>query len=252
MRLTDVDTPALVWDLDVVERNLERMGRLVSSHGVAHRPHAKSHKTWELAAMQREAGAIGHTVAKVGEAEVMVQGGFGDLLIAYPVLGTSKINRIAHLLDAGADITIAVDSLEVARAASADLGRPAAAGGPSRKRLGILIEIDSGFGRCGVQDTEQALELAGGISRLPGVELRGVMGFAGQAYGETDTGLRRRIGREEGRQAADVARALAAAGHEAPVVSVGCTPSTYGAVEADGVSEVRAGVYVFNDRKQAT
>src|SRR5579859_3604159 len=144
----DLDTPAAVVDLDRVERNLERMAEYCREAQVNLRPHTKSHKTPELARMQVAHGARGITVAKVGEAEVMSQAGFDDLFIAYPVLGESKYRRLFEVMNT-AQVRIGLDSYEVARAASdffAVRGR----------RLPVLIEVDSGFGRCGVQSLAEA------------------------------------------------------------------------------------------------
>jgi D-serine deaminase-like pyridoxal phosphate-dependent protein len=213
--------------------------------GVKLRPHTKAHKTPEIARLQIEHGASGLSVAKVGEAEVMASVGFDDLFIVYPVLGEPKHRRLLEVMD-HADVRIGLDSLEVARAASAFY---AARG----RKLNVLLEVDSGFGRCGVQSLDEAIVLADEIGELPGVKLVGVMGFGGQAYRAPDAQAVQAAGRREGVQAVEVANVLRQRGHTGVRdVSVGSSPSTPHAVEVEGVTEVRPGVYIFNDCKQVS
>ncbi|MBI2755639.1 MAG: alanine racemase [Chloroflexi bacterium] len=241
----DLDTPALVVDLDRLEANLARMAARCREAGVDLRPHTKTHKTPEIARLQVQHGARGMTVAKVGEAEVMAAAGFQDLFIAYPVLGDEKYRRLLRVMET-ADVRIGLDSYEVASAASSFFHARA-------RRLKVLLEIDSGFGRCGAQSLEEAEALADRIGDLPGVELVGVMGFGGHAYKETTPEGLASVGRREGMQAAEVAEALRKRGHSSVTnVSVGSSPSAPHAAGVAGVTEVRPGVYVFNDRKQVS
>lgn len=240
----DLDTPALLVDLDRLERNLARMARRCHDAGVKLRPHTKAHKTPDIARLQIERGATGLTVAKVGEAEVMADAGFTDLFVAYPVLGEEKYRRLLRVMEK-ADVRIGLDSYEVARAASTFFAS-------HRRRLKVLLEVDSGFGRCGVQSTEEAVALADRIADLRGVELIGVMGFAGQAYRASGRAELAAVGQREGLQAVEVADALRSRGHAIRDVSVGCSPSTPYAAGVGGVTEVRPGVYAFNDRKQVS
>ena len=243
--LWDLDTPALLVDVDRMNANLARMARRCVETGVRLRPHTKTHKTPEIARLQREHGASGISVAKVGEAEVMAAAGFDDLFVVYPVLGEEKYRRLLAVMER-ADARIGLDSYEVASAASQFFHAHG-------RRLKVLLEIDSGFGRCGMQSLEEAEAMADRIGDLPGVELVGVLGFGGHAYKATDLEGRAAVGRQEGLQAVEVAEALRRRGHTGVRdVSVGSSPSAPHAAGVTGVTEVRPGVYVFNDRKQVS
>jgi D-serine deaminase-like pyridoxal phosphate-dependent protein len=162
MRISELDTPALVVDLDVMERNLSQMAEYCHRHHLRLRPHTKTHKIPELAKKQIKSGAVGITVAKLGEAEVMVKAGLDDLLIAYPLVGPTKTHRLADLAQR-ARITVSLDSEEAARGISAAMVKRGS-------EVGVLVELDVGFGRCGVATEKDALALARKISSLPGLE----------------------------------------------------------------------------------
>lgn len=240
--LADLDTPALLVDLPRLRRNIAAMQAQARAAGVALRPHTKTHKSPMIARMQLAAGAQGITVAKVGEAEVMVEAGFTDLFIAYPLIGEQKYRRLLPLL-ARARIAVAADSLEGVRALAAFFG-------PQKVRLPVLVEVDTGFRRTGVQTDEEAVALAQAIAAAPGLEFGGLMEFGGQAYGACSADERRTIGHAEGARLAGVATRLAALGLRPPVVTTGSTPSMPFVAEVAGVTEVRPGVYVFGDLKQ--
>lgn len=241
----DLDTPSLLIDLDRLEANLKRMADRCHEAGVRLRPHTKTHKTPQIARMQLDFGASGLSVAKVGEAEVMAAAGFDDLFVVYPTLGDEKYRRLLQVMET-ADVRTAFDSYEVASAASAFFHRHG-------RRHKMVLEIDSGFGRCGVQSLEEAEALADRVGDLPGVELVGVMGFAGHAYRETTLEGVTAVGQKEGVQAAEVAAALRKRGHTGvTTVSVGSSPSAPHAARVSGVTEVRPGVYALNDRKQVS
>jgi D-serine deaminase-like pyridoxal phosphate-dependent protein len=243
--LWDLDTPVLVVDLDRLERNLDRMADRCRQAGVRLRPHTKAHKTPQIAALQVAHGAQGLSVAKVGEAEVMAAAGFDNLFVVYPILGEQKYRRLLPLMEQ-ADVRIGLDSLEVASVASEFFHAHG-------RRLKVLLEVDSGFGRCGVQSLDEAVTLADRMGELPGIELVGVMGFGGQAYRAPDLAAVAAIGQHEGVQATDVAAALRARGHTGVRdVSVGSSPSARHAIEVGGVTEVRPGVFIFNDCKQVS
>jgi D-serine deaminase-like pyridoxal phosphate-dependent protein len=239
----DLDTPVPLVDVQRLERNLARMAAIAAGSASARlRPHAKTHKTREVAQRQLELGATGITVAKVGEAEAMVAAGFDDLYIAYPLLGEQKLRRLLPLLDR-ARIRFNVESLRAALEASQFLERHG-------RVVDVCIEMDSA-GRSGLVDPEQAGRLADEIAALPGLNLVGVMNY-GNAYGTSEPDEQARIGREEGEFAVAVANRLRAAGHAIDVVSVGSTPTTRHAARVDGVTELRAGVYAFMDLKQVS
>src|SRR5579875_2973843 len=155
MHVTEVSTPAVVVDLDVLERNLERMSAYCAAHGLGLRPHTKTHKTLEVARMQLERGALGLTVAKVGEAEVMAESGASQILVAHPIVGEEKVRRLSALT-AKVDVLVALDSLVTAEG----LSRIAQQSGCT---FGVLVEFDSGSHRCGVSAGESCAELGKAI-----------------------------------------------------------------------------------------
>ena len=239
-----LDTPCLVLDLDVLDANIARMAGLARDAGVALRPHAKTHKLVEVARRQLNAGASGLTVAKLGEAELLAAHGIDDLLIAYPVWGAAKWERLARLAQS-ATIRVAADSLEVFAGMAAAAARRGAT-------VLVRIEVDTGYGRCGVQGPGEALRLATAVDRLPGLSLVGLLSFAGQTYAARgDDAIAAAAGADAARLL-EVAAVLRDAGFAVPEISVGSTPSaTRVGGLADGITEVRPGTYVFSDRDQA-
>jgi D-serine deaminase-like pyridoxal phosphate-dependent protein len=232
----DLETPALVVDLDRLTANVERMAAATRDQGLRLRPHAKTHKCLEVARLQLAAGAVGLTVATLSEAEVFAAGGCTDLFVAYPVHPTGAgAARLRHLLDS-ADLTVGVDTV----AGAAALAR-AADGRPVR----ALIEIDSGQHRTGVPPAD-TLDLARGCRDL-GLDVAGVFSHGGHAYG--GPGDRPRAATEEGAALAEAADRLREAGFDVRTVSAGSTPTT-GSPRPAQVTEERPGTYVFGDRQQ--
>src|ERR1043165_5272928 len=184
MLISELETPAVIVDLEVMERNLLRMADYCRAHQLLLRPHTKSHKIPELAKRQIASGATGITVAKLGEAEVMLKTGITDILIAYPIVGDEKTTHLAKLAEQ-ASISVALDSEEAARGISGAATRQGT-------RIGVLIEMDVGFGRCGLSHENDLLTLAQTITTLPGLEFRGLMFFPGhfQASPEQRAALR--------------------------------------------------------------
>lgn len=235
-------TPALVVDLDILEGNLARMAEWARQQGIKLRPHAKAHKCVEIARRQMELGACGLTVAKLGEAEVMIRAGFRDIFIAYQIIGQDKIERLIEMSREASLIT-AIDSPEGAEA----LDRAARAAGMA---LPVMIEIDSGLRRCGTLPGLPSLELARKVSRLPNLDLRGVFTHAGQAYAAASAAEVARIAREEAEAVAATAELLRTHGIPVPEVSIGSTPTAWASVDRSGVTEMRPGNYVFHDATQ--
>ena len=222
MLVEQLDTPALMLDLDALQENLARYQRYYDEHGIKLRPHVKTHKTLAIAAMQIDAGAAGLTCQKVGEAEVMVAGGLDvDILIPYNIIGAQKLDRLAALARQ-TPITVAADSAYVIRGYS-----EAATQGETS--LGVLIEFDCGQQRTGVTTVEQAVELGALAHSLPGLELRGIMGFP------TPPSLRPFL--------QEIIAAYAAAGLPCPVVSGGSTKCAMQAHEIPELTEYRIGEY---------
>jgi D-serine deaminase-like pyridoxal phosphate-dependent protein len=225
-----------------LDRNIERMAGLAARAGVALRPHAKTHKLLPVADRQLRAGCHGLTVAKLGEAELFARHGVRDIFIAYPVWGAAKWRRVCDLAE-GAEIRVGADSAEVFSGISAAAAQHGLV-------IPVRIEVDTGFGRCGVQSGDEALALAGEIAGLPGVRLAGVMSFAGQTYSAPSDG-RRAAALEDAARLVEAAELLRSHGFEVAEVSIGSTPSAAYVHEMTGVTELRPGTYVFSDRDQA-
>ena len=222
-------TPAVVVDLDVVERNIARVQGLCDAAGVANRPHIKTHKSPAIASMQRDAGARGITCQKIGEAEVMAEAGHDDILIAYNILGEEKLGRLGRLLSQ-VNVTAAVDNPTVV----AGLPEAAAIAG---RNLGVVVECDTGRKRAGVETVAEAVALAKDIASRPGLSFAGFMLYPPEnAMDETQAFLD---------EAAAGVRAL---GLEPQIVSSGGTPNLLNLGRIKGVTEHRAGTSVFNDR----
>jgi D-serine deaminase-like pyridoxal phosphate-dependent protein len=225
-------------DLDRLGANIERMAAVMRERGVALRPHAKTHKSLEVARRQVAAGAVGLTVATIGEAEVFADGGIEDLFIAYPVHARGPKAERLRRLAARCHLSVGVDSAEGVERLAAGLRGSAAA-------VRVLIEIDCGGRRSGVLP-----EWAGGLARHAadaGLSVTGVFTHAGQSYSGPDR--RSPAADEEVSGLAAAAESLRAAGLEPAVVSAGSTPTT--ALSArPPVTEERPGTYVFGDRQQ--
>lgn len=242
MHISEVDTPAVLIDLDVLERNLRRAQEYCSSHGIALRPHMKTHKTPEIGRMQVEFGAVGLTCAKLGEAEVMADAGIKDLFIAYPLWGYQKLQRLIRLAER-CKITVAFDSLEVAKGISQ-------AAVDAATQINALVEMDTGTGRCGVKPGADLTTLCRAVENLPGLRFGGLMTYQGYIAGTTAE--RQAMMRAEGDQLQTILDNLRDAGLECDVVSGGTSPSLFFTHFAEPLTESRAGTYVFNDRNMVS
>ena len=171
MDVSEIDTPALLIDLDALESNIEKMGKFCRETGCNLRPHIKVHRTPAIAQKQIRAGAIGVTCAKVSEAGVMISAGIGDVLIANQIVTPTKIERLVGLARQ-ASVAVAFDSAANAE----DVSREALKRGA---KVGAVIEVDTGMNRAGVKPGAETLALARKIGRLKGLEFRGVMGYEG-------------------------------------------------------------------------
>jgi D-serine deaminase-like pyridoxal phosphate-dependent protein len=232
-----IDTPDILVDLDILERNIARMAETVRAKGLTLRPHAKTHKIPEIAARQLAAGAAGLTVATIGEAEVFAAAGVTDLFIAYPLwVSPGKAERLRRLADK-VTVAIGVDSAEGAAMLGAGLG-------PAAGNVSVLVEIDSGHHRSGVHP-HAAADLAKAASDA-GLKVAGVFTFPGHSYAPGMPVEAAAQEQEALRQASD---ALAAAGFRATVRSGGSTPTAL-LTESSVATEVRPGVYVFGDAQQ--
>ena len=241
MDLDRLDTPSVLVDLDVLERNIARMAGWAAEHRVRLRPHAKTHKNLEIAGMQMASGACGLSVAKTSEAEVFARAGFRDLFVAYPVVGPEKVRRLVALAEDNR-LAVGVDSIEGASAL-------AEAFKAANRRLDVLLKVDVGFHRVGVAPGE-ALRTALRIAEIPGLNLRGFFTHAGQAYQQETPEAVASIGAIEGQILASVAAEARAAGLPVEEVSPGSTPTAPHVMAVPGVTECRPGNYVFHDATQ--
>ena len=226
METASLDTPVATVDLDAVERNIGRMQAYCDEHGLAFRPHIKTHKLPAIAYLQVRAGAVGITCQKLGEAEVMLAAGLRDILVSFPLVGAAKIERLAALAGEAA-VSVVGDSETVVRGLSAGLAGHGA-------EVGFLVECDTGFRRTGVQSPAAAAELAVLADSLPGLRFEGLMTYPTLA----ETGAWLRAARE----------AIEARGLRVERVSAGGTPTWQLNHLAGEVTEVRAGTYVYGDR----
>ncbi|MBI2302616.1 MAG: alanine racemase [Armatimonadetes bacterium] len=237
MTIHDLDTPALICELDITERNLRAMQAACDAHGVDLRPHIKTHKVPELARWQLDLGAVGLTCAKLGEAEVMAdQAGCDDIFLAYSLVGEEKHRRLLALLDR-IEVRVSVVSLAQAQLLSAGLG------GRSVK---VRLNVDCGLERDGV-DPEEAVSEALRIAELPGIELVGVFTHEGQAHAGATVDEVHALGRQAVGQLVAVAERLRAQGVACKEVAPGATPTAADVTAVAGVTEVRPGTYIFSD-----
>ncbi len=229
MRTLDVETPAVLVDLDVVEANILRAQRLFDGLGKGFRPHIKTHKIPYLARLQMQAGAVGIACQKISETEVFAADDFGDVLLCYNLLSAEKIARARVLAELG-QITVVADNADVVAALSAGMAG-------STAQLRVLVECDTGMGRCGVQSPEAARDLARLIANSKGLRFGGLM-----TYPKPDDELQVQAFLSAARDlcAPDVG--------PCDIISSGGTPSLDKAALAPCITEYRAGTYIYNDR----
>ena len=240
----DLDTPALIVDIDVLERNIARQQRAADAAGLQMRPHIKAHKTPEIAHMQLAAGAVGVTAAKISEAEVFATAGVRDIFIANELVGPQKLARLVALSRRVDRLSVAVDSMDVAQPLSDAF---AAAG----LAIDVLIEMDNGAGRCGVTE-DGLLPLAERVAELPALRLVGVMAYCPHAYKVRGREEQAKVAAWEGRWLAAQADRLRAAGFDVQRVSGGSTPTAPHYQPGCGLTEIRPGTYCLNDQDQVT
>ncbi|KAB2910956.1 MAG: DSD1 family PLP-dependent enzyme [Hyphomicrobiaceae bacterium] len=243
MPFAEVDTPALVIDLDAFERNLERMADFAARTGIRVRPHAKTHKSPEIAKRQIALGAVGVCCQKVAEAEVLVAGGVGDVLISNEVAGAAKLDRLAALARQ-ARIGVCADDIDNV----AEIEAAAAKAGAS---VDVLVEIDVGGRRCGTAPGAPAARIAKRIAAAPNLNFAGLQAYHGSAQHVRDPAERKAQIAQAARYAGETLRALEAVGLEARIIAGGGT-GTYENETASGVyNELQPGSYVFMDADYA-
>ena len=236
----DIDTPALVVDLDVVDANNRRLLDHLAARGIALRPHAKTHKSVAIARLQLEAGARGITVGTLGEAEVFAGAGIGDLFLAYPLWAVGPKAARLRAVHERSPIAVGVDSV-------GGVERLAAAVAGLRPALQVLVEVDSGGRRSGIGSAMAVADVAVSARKL-GLVVAGVFTHAGHGYAGPDA--RAGAAADEVRALGEAAAALRSLGFECEVVSAGSTPTMWDSAAGE-VNEIRAGTYVLGDRQQA-
>ena len=238
MNIHDLDTPAILIDIETLDSNLSRMASYCRTNNLSLRPHTKTHKIPQIAHLQIQYGSPGITVAKLGEAEVMADAGITDILIVYPLWGEKKWARLAELAKR-VRISVAMDSLAVA----AGISRAAKAAGVE---VGVRVEFDTGFRRCGLTADEESTSVAQQIMKLPNLRWEGISVYPGHIMGNESI-REQDIARENVQLDCLYAR-LDAAGIPYPVVSGGNTPAAFESHRFHGITEIRPGTYAFNDR----
>lgn len=243
-----IDTPALVVDLDAMERNLQKMADYAQAHGVKLRPHAKMHKSAALSLRQMQAGAVGMCVQKTSEAEALAAAGVNDLYISNEVIAPAKLQRVAALartLQArGGRLAIAVDSL-------LGIEQLAQALGSGENLIDVFVELDVGQKRCGVAEPADVLPLAQAIARHPALRLAGLQAYNGRAQHLRSVAERRAALDEVIARVRETRRIVEAAGLSLPLVT-GAGSGTFGLEATSGVfGELQAGSYLFMDADYA-
>lgn len=242
MRYAEIDTPALVVDLDQVDRNLRHLQTVAVQAGVKLRPHTKTHKSIYFAKRQLELGAQGLTCAKLGEAEVLADAGCDDLLIAYPIIGPLKLERLGRLAKRLRRLIVSLDSIEVAAGLSAlgeQLGRP----------IEVYAEVDTGLARVGRSPGEDALAFCRSLDAFPGIKLAGLMAHAGPTWKAGSEAEILAFAQQEVAAMVGVKESL---GRPDLEISVGATPIAHLVAQTPGVTEMRPGTYIFGDRNLIT
>ena len=239
--VAELDTPALLVDLDLLDRNIERIASVViDDAGIGWRPHTKGLKTPALAHRLIARGAMGVTCAKLGEAEVMASAGIRDILVANQVVGPTKVRRLAHLCRGGADVVVAVDSEVGVR----QIGAAATAAG---SEVRVVVELNIGMDRAGVAPGEEAVRMARIAADTPGVRLAGLMAWEGHTLGiEPIEAKRQAIETAVGLLTGSAERCRAA-GLPIDIVSCGGTGSYWITARQPGVTEIQAGGGVLGD-----
>lgn len=236
---SSIDTPQLIVSEEILQRNIAAMSSFARSINVKLRPHIKTHKSLEIARLQIAAGAIGISCAKVGEAEVMVnEGGIDDVLLAYPIIGDIKYERLVPLMEK-ARLSVAVDS-------TAAIETIARAMTKHERTIDIYLEVNTGQNRSGVMWGDEAVSFAQQIDKHPNLRMTGIMTHEGHVAFVNPEQIAAEA-HAAGEKMVETAGKIRSHGIELPTVSVGSTPAARMTPTVKGVTEMRPGTYVFND-----
>ena len=241
MRLADLPTPQVLVDNARLRANIDRVQTLASAAGVRLRPHAKTHKSPIIAKWQIDRGAVGVCCAKLGEAEVFVDAGISDIRLPYPVNPTNA-SRVVALQDRAA-ISIIVDHRDVARGWSEAMQR-------AGRTLDVLIKVDVGFHRCGIDPSADALGFVQAIASMKGLRLRGLLSHAGHGYHAASDAELAAVASAERDILVELQASAAKSGIALDELSVGATPTLRFSAKQIGLTELRPGNYVYFDRTQ--
>ncbi|HLR14489.1 MAG TPA: alanine racemase [Bacillota bacterium] len=236
-----LDTPSLLLNLHTLEKNVDHIVRFAASHGVNYRPHIKTHKSIDIAKMQMDKGAVGVTVATVGEAEVMTRGGIPNILIAYSIATETKLSRVEALMTQ-ATIILTVDSIEQASLIDRYFK-------DKHVQVNVWMKVNSGLNRCGVE-AEEAVELATHIQTLASLSLQGIFTHAGHSYAATSQEEIEEIAKKEAEAVLTSSELCEKAGISITHKSVGSTPTYQISGAIEGITEVRPGNAIFFDMVQ--
>lgn len=238
MTVSEIETPALLLDLDIMEKNISEMAKYFNSKPAGIRPHIKNHMSPFIAHKQIDAGAVGVCCQTVAEAEIMAYSGIKDILIANEVIGRPKIERLLNLTKQ-THMMVAVDNpLNVKELSDAATKK--------KVPLDVLIDLDTGYGRCGIQPGDPALELAQLIVDSPGLDFKGINGYTPASFDE-DHEIKRTKQEKKLKVDIDTRDLLIKNGIEVEMVSAGCTRDFFISAEYPGITEVQPGTYVYMD-----
>ncbi|HID67451.1 MAG TPA: DSD1 family PLP-dependent enzyme [Roseibacterium sp.] len=241
MLASEIQTPALVLDLDALERNIKKMGDYAKAHGMRHRAHGKMHKSVDVLKLQQDMGAaIGVCCQKVSEAEVFARGGIKDVMVSNQVTEPAKIDRLARMPKLGCRVLVCVDDPENVKTLSEAAVRHGT-------QLEALVEIDCGAGRCGVNTTQDVVNIAKLIDAAPGLKFAGIQAYQGamqhmDLYADRKAKLDIAIA-----QVADAVNGLKSNGLECDIVGGGGTGSYYFETASKVYNELQCGSYAFMD-----
>lgn len=242
MTLDELPTPAVLVEQPRVLANIDRLQEAADARGIRVRPHAKTHKSPVIARWQIDRGAIGICCAKLGEAEVFAAQGFTDIRLPYPI-HPRHAPRVVALLER-TRLSFIVDHPDVARGWSEAMTR-------AGRTVEVLVKVDIGFHRCGIDpDPRTAVPFIAAVAALPGLNLRGLLSHAGQAYHASSEAALQAIAEDEARTLQDLAARSREGGVQIDELSAGATPTARYSLQQDALTEYRAGNYVYFDRTQ--
>jgi D-serine deaminase-like pyridoxal phosphate-dependent protein len=242
VKITDLRTPCVLVEHGRIERNIERMQAAANRRRLRLRPHAKTHKSPDLARLQIGRGAVGICCAKLGEAEVFAEAGIRDIRLPYPIHPVNA-DRVLTLLDR-THLSFIVDNLDVARGWSEAMSR-------AGHEVDVLVKVDVGFHRCGIDPhSPSSGEFVARVAQMPGLRYRGLLSHAGHAYGARSEDEARAFAVAEAEMLTGLADRAAVLGVRGEEISVGATPTARFSVDCEGITELRPGNYIYFDRTQ--